>query len=434
MAQRAGLFMLATLVSGCASTGRLGGVAGPVQWEIIDVGRVESADGRRLRWSYTVVLKETAGTPIQFERIERGTHGSNVETGGNARTDFERRLEAHAELRYPATDNWGFMAWVNPQFGGTSVLPSLALERRFIGTDSRGQTVVVPVRVVLDRSFGRASRQPSKIQQPDPPARSLQAQDLPTLAGRWEGYYRIAEFAIPVEAVIHGDGSVEFGENDPVTNRFRGTIGIREGGLWYAGRDAAGLTYHEGAGRQLLVGHLRPQRGDAIPVRLERIGSLTVSSIESLPSKPGLSRATELAFETYKSDAKHRHFKAFAVDRVSGKWGLAWSHPSAAAAMERALYECRKTSAGCEVYAVGDAVLDSVSPEQRAAIVLGGTPLTYNGVLKTDQGERTETSPASFYLFRGVSEMTGSWTTDEPGIAGVITGGVSDTYRGWRSG
>jgi hypothetical protein len=35
----------------------------------------------------------------------------------------------------------------------------------------------------------------------------------------------------------------------------------------------------------------------------------------------GLPPADEAAFETYKSDPKYDHFKAFAADRTSGSWG-----------------------------------------------------------------------------------------------------------------
>jgi CheY-like chemotaxis protein len=54
---------------------------------------------------------------------------------------------------------------------------------------------------------------------------------------------------------------VEVGENDPVTNRFRGTLSVREGRVQYAGRGTAEFTYHEGGGRHVLVGHLTPGTG-----------------------------------------------------------------------------------------------------------------------------------------------------------------------------
>lgn len=60
------------------------------------------------------------------------------------------------------------------------------------------------------------------------------------------------------------------------------------------------------------------------------------------------------------------------------------------------------------MYAVGDTVLDSVSAERRAAIVLGGAQLTYKGVLTMEHDGRVETSSVTFYLFRGRTEITGT--------------------------
>jgi hypothetical protein len=154
----------------------------------------------------------------------------------------------------------------------------LSVERHFVGKDASGQPVVVPVRVNLDRSFGRASRQPPKTEPPLPPATSLEPQDLKTLVGRWEGYYRIPEYRIPIEAVIHEDGSVDVGENDPVTNRYRVTLSVRNGRVWSYTRNAIELTYHQGGGRSVLAGQITAVTGGSgaarFPLWLERTGSL----------------------------------------------------------------------------------------------------------------------------------------------------------------
>jgi hypothetical protein len=147
------------------------------------------------------------------------------------------------------------------------------------------------------------------------------------------------------------------------------------------------------------------------------------------PPGAGLPQAARMAFDRYKADPKTWSFKSFAADRVSGVWGRAWGLQSAAAAMDRALDECRKRSAGCEVYAVGDTVLDEVSPEQRAAILLGGAHLNFTGVLTTEHGGRVGTSTASVYLHRGLTEITGSLTVEALGVSGLITGAVSDTLQ-----
>ena len=406
-------------------------MAGPVEWEIIDVGRIDSVDGNRSMWSYTIVLKETAGVPIQFERIERGAQSPTLVSGGIGRTDFTRRLEARGELRYSATDDWGWVRESGPQFGGISQLGALTMERHFIGKDPQGQAVVVPVRVALDRSFGRKSRQPSRGELATPPAKSLQPQDLKSLAGRWEGYYRTRNFEIPIEAIIREDGSVDVGEYDPVTNRFRRTLSVREGRVWVSARDTIELTYHEGGGRYVLAGHLIPATGaDAaarLPMWLERTASPPATVTPSPTRDASLRGSARTAFEAFKTDPKYTHFKAFATDRFSDMWGRAWGLGSAIAAMDRALEECRRRGGGgCDVYAVGDTVLESVSAEQQALLRLAGVPLTYKGELTVEQEGRAEQSSATFYFRQGATELTGSWQRPDPLTSGVFTGDVSE--------
>jgi hypothetical protein len=131
---------------------------------------------------YTIVLREKAGTAIQFERGDRGSRAQTLETGGIFRADFNRRLDAHGELRYYAIDRWGWARRAGPQFRGAGTLGMLSVERHFVGKDANGQTVVVPVRVNLERSFGHAC-QPPRAEPPTPPATSLEPQDLKALVG-----------------------------------------------------------------------------------------------------------------------------------------------------------------------------------------------------------------------------------------------------------
>jgi hypothetical protein len=56
-----------------------------------------------------IVLKEKAGTAIQFVGIERGARAETLESGGIGRVDFDRRLEPHGELHYHTSDDWGWV-------------------------------------------------------------------------------------------------------------------------------------------------------------------------------------------------------------------------------------------------------------------------------------------------------------------------------------
>jgi len=273
---RAGVLAFVVFTAGCASTPdgagpRFSGKSGPVEWEVVNVGRLQSGDGQRSLWTYTIVLREKAGSAVQFERIERGYYGQRMHGSGAAVTPFDRRLEANAELRFHGSDNWGFVDFAGAQFGGTSALGGVTVERRFAGKNARGDAVVVPVRLALDRNLGHRSRQPSSSAERFPPRRSLEPSELKTLAGRWEGYYQLDRFKMPIEAVIGEDGSVEFGENDPVTNQFRRSLSIRDGHVvWSSGQSTGRFALHEGNGRRVLVGEATTP-SSTFPTWLERV-------------------------------------------------------------------------------------------------------------------------------------------------------------------
>jgi hypothetical protein len=100
----------------------------------------------------------------------------------------------------------------------------------------------------------------------------LQAANLGSLAGHWEGYYQAAGFHVPLAATVGPAGSIEFAENDPVTNRFRGTLILQGGSLLYSGRDTGELALHQEGPRRLLAGRLVFVSGpETVSVRLEQV-------------------------------------------------------------------------------------------------------------------------------------------------------------------
>lgn len=444
MALRVGLLVVGIAVTGCATTGPPRGVAGPVEWEVTDVGWLESRDGMRSRWSFTIVLREKAGIAIQFERIDRSARGGNIVTGMISSTNFDRRLEANSELRYHGVENWGWTPDSRREFGGAALLGSLTVERRFVGKDPGGQPVVVPITVVVDRSFGRPSRQPRSPEPPLPPVKSLRAEDLKSLAGRWQGFYWTGQFHLPVEALIRENGAVEFGENDPVTDRLRRTFSIRDGRVgWYSGRDTAEFMLHEAGGRRLLVGELRLP-SETWSVRLEWVsgeGERPTAPTSALKDPTGIGPAAREAFERYRSDPKHRPFKAFAFAPTSRGWGFAFGFRSVSGATERALSECRKRGTGCEVYALGDTVVAGMPSGEVAAVTAryveqwgtyastAGSPATYKGILSTRQEGAPRSLPVTFHVVRGSTEVSGGWASEDGRLSGVFSGPVSDTNQ-----
>lgn len=267
--------------SGCATSATDGpsqirGTAGPVAWEVTDIGQVVSLDGTRMLWSYVVVFKETAGTSVQFERMEHSSRTSGTEMIGGALTPtpFRRFLAANSELRVPFSENFGWIR--STPFGGAATLSTLTVERQFIGADAQGRPITIVVRLRLDRSVGKRAT-PLPTTGPLPPIKPLTASDLAGLAGAWRGSYGGNfggnDFDIPFEATIGTNGSVEFGEYDPVTRRFRGSVKVQDGQLAYTSENDSGtLAFHEGGGKRVLFGRVSgPRQGStaSFMVRLE---------------------------------------------------------------------------------------------------------------------------------------------------------------------
>jgi hypothetical protein len=267
---------------GCAATPdpksgpAAGGESQGVVSEVANVGRINLPDGTRTRWSYTIILRETAGRPVNFEWLERASYNENLEVGGApVRTTFTYRLAANSEMRYGTSDSWGYGATAGTQFGGITRLGDLTVVRRFIGKDASGNQVVVPVRVILHRGLGRLSRQPPSTAGAIPGERRLRPEELASLAGRWEGFYTDRGFQVPVEFSVAPDGRLKLGDNDPVTHTLDAALSIRDGRVFYSGRETGELKYHEGANRRLLVGAVgRPPvagaaTGWSFPVQVE---------------------------------------------------------------------------------------------------------------------------------------------------------------------
>jgi hypothetical protein len=258
----------------------------------VDIGRITRSDGMRMRWSYTIVLREKAGSAIQFETLEYGILTHTVATGGFRRSEFSRRIEAGSELRLNTVDSWGMGSMgASRQFGTTAELGTMIVERRYIGKNAQGQAVVVPVRLELDRGSGRQSRQPASSDPPLPPTRTLQAGDLASLAGQWEGFCQRDGFHIPMAATVRDDGSIELAENDPPTLRFRAKLSIHDGRVAYTGRETGEFVLHQDGARRGLVGQITlPASGTApaltLPVRLHSASTAAAASLPPTPPAP----------------------------------------------------------------------------------------------------------------------------------------------------
>jgi hypothetical protein len=253
------LLVSVTVLPACASmsgTGQLRGTSGPVAWEIVNLRQRVSLDGQETRWYYTLVLKETAGHGIQFERAQTGVSGPNIESVPRE-VKFERRLDANSELRVSDA------ASLRARLGGL-----MLAFYRFYGQDDTGKGVTVDVRVPFSSAGVSQQMQTSVAAGPLPPAKSLAADELRSLAGTWQGFYRDDKgFEIPLELAVREDGSFDAAEDDPPRNRFQGSLAIQGGQVIYSqGNDAGTLTLHEGDGRHVLAGAIKGPR-EGLPAR-----------------------------------------------------------------------------------------------------------------------------------------------------------------------
>jgi hypothetical protein len=245
------------VVTACATTpdgGRLAGSSGPVSWEVVDLRQRLSPDGRKIRWYFTVVLRETEGKTIQFERWQANVYGLRDTTPAESR--FDRQLAPRSEVRL------NYSPYLYSGTGGAMIV-----FYRYLGKDDGGRSVTVDVRIPLSGIVSRTM--PSSAPPgPLPPVRSLQSSDLRDLAGTWRGYYRDGDgFEVPVEVIAKEDGSVQIAVDDPVTRRLPGTFSIRDGKVTHStgGGESGTLTYFEEAGKKALEGNISGRREGAAP-------------------------------------------------------------------------------------------------------------------------------------------------------------------------
>lgn len=269
--------LLLGVLTGCATASDStppGGRSGPVAWEIVDLQERVSPDGQRLRWDFTVVLRETAGVAVQFDRAElRSQGGRQLATAAFRTSPLRARVAPRGELRLHYVETLG---WLGPavQFGGTAGLEDFTAFRRFYGTDDRGGAVFVEARILLGPGRGKRIPTPPLATSSLPPPRVLQPGDQRHVAGEWQGYYQDgAGFHIPTEVRIKEDGSFEATEGEPAWNRFRGSVDIRDGALVLSIQtETATLRLHEGVGRRILDGSWGSQEAAgrvSYPLRLE---------------------------------------------------------------------------------------------------------------------------------------------------------------------
>jgi hypothetical protein len=147
-------FVIALLVSACASTGGSRGKSGPVEWEVVDLRRSVTSDGQAMRWDFVVVLRETAGETVTFEKVvsrlvPSSSHPDAV-YGAVREEPFTRVLGPHAELRLNMSNALRFSQGAFA--GSIAMRGSFARRWQFVGKDDVGKPVTADVVVTFNPS------------------------------------------------------------------------------------------------------------------------------------------------------------------------------------------------------------------------------------------------------------------------------------------
>jgi hypothetical protein len=204
---RLGLAVAWTLTWGCATTAstRFEGISGGVAWEVVDIVQSVASDYRAIRWDYTVVLRETSGTPVNFSRLETQTQADARSRlmAGTEGSDFRRRLEAHSELRLNGSYTVSFTENSRTRaFESPGSRENYLLYHRFVGKTEAGVDVSVLVSFPLSAGIGRRVAAP-EMTGALPPRRIVRPPELKLLAGTWVGGYRNGVgIDVPIRVVL----------------------------------------------------------------------------------------------------------------------------------------------------------------------------------------------------------------------------------------
>jgi hypothetical protein len=150
------LALFACLVA-CATTEHaFRGESGPITWEIVDARQRMEESGSRMRWDYTILLRNHGQTAIIFERMDLALQpaetASNVWGGIDSRS-FTRHIDPNGELRVPRSDSWSCPrcgASELPRFFAAGIIRWIT----FTGQDMQSMPIKVEVRIRLNSSVG----------------------------------------------------------------------------------------------------------------------------------------------------------------------------------------------------------------------------------------------------------------------------------------
>lgn len=156
----AGVTFLGLAVTGCAGSQAVGtvrGESGPVAWEVSDIRERSEDQGRLVRWTFTVTLRNTGSTGINLTTVSRDVQAPLSDVwGGQERSAGQRRLDAGSALRL--SEEFAYRCRdCDIGYAASTLGRGITRIVQYEGTDDQGRSLVVTVRIPLHRGAGTAS-------------------------------------------------------------------------------------------------------------------------------------------------------------------------------------------------------------------------------------------------------------------------------------
>ena len=238
------------LLAGCAANRATTqkGDSGPIAWEVTDIRQSLEEQGNRMRWDYTLVLRNTGSIPITFDQMTlvTMTPGGNV-TGGHTTRPYARQLEPGAEMIDPNNSyNHGCIRNCDPQFVHQMLRTGVTRVIELRGRDGTGRPVTSTIRLRLDSTMGITPAPVSARGRPTP------IRELGQIAGKSRGSI-FGSGSPPATVSIEPDGQYTWrGVRESGASTLRPSSDGRVLFESSAGRRGA-LTLYEADGRRRLA-------------------------------------------------------------------------------------------------------------------------------------------------------------------------------------
>jgi hypothetical protein len=238
--------VLAGCAAGQASVQK--GESGPIAWEVTDIRQSLQEQGNRMRWDYTLVLRNISSKAITFDQITLvATAPRGDITGGHTSRPYSRTLDPGVEVRDTNHSyNHGCIRNCDPQIVQEMFRNGVMRVIELRGRDAAGTPVTAIIRIRLDSSVGKRPSPVLTSGRPTP------IRELGQIAGKWRGTI-FGSGSPPAQITIESDGRYSWrGDRESGAGTLRVADDGRARFESSAGRRGS-LTLYESEGRRRLT-------------------------------------------------------------------------------------------------------------------------------------------------------------------------------------